>query len=653
MQRRSKRVRTAPDPQSAGVDPGSNVDIQGATSSKKVRKKAAADADGSKPKRVVRGRRGQLEQMSQLPLDILFEIFGQLDPMDILNLTRTSKALRNMLMQRSATYVWKNARSHIPGLPDCPNDMSEPEYANLVFYPYCHVSNYLDSEDEKLQALHCRLGQANKYRDTMVNAHTLRQYQAEKKDLQGSALDQWCIKRRLQYDLWLKHAKLCEEWNQNRNEERSSWGEEITLLEAGASDEEYQEKQRLSEHKLVKQPKALTERIWNNIKDTLVDFMEKAKARRLVILYKATIKKRGQVLAAVIDTYASSQPLHSVLPSVADVASLPAFRAIIEDLSIDEAITALHFQEAMNDFPQIVTDWRRSKDEVLIKLINDHPASTAKATLATLQHAGTFFKCRQCTGGISYPRILVHHCATALDWNDRTMINDYFKNLGCKPWNYESSVVRYDHRASERAIRILHDCHLVSDTLSSFDLDRLDLRFECLKCKSPEQGRLLMKWPVVVDHAGHHYENSASGSIGSGVIEVASLDSDESSLAYLLDFTRISPMSRAWCHSHSWACLECKTRIAWSTSWEHLNEKHPDLLPTDFTEFEHKTHPDRFFTLHLDASRHILCAPIKVNPRNPVHGFRDAMSFYTLFCYNEGALEAMSQEMAQEFLSVD
>ena len=42
-------------------------------------------------------------------------------------------------MDRASTFVWKTARGQVQGLPDCPADLTEPEYANLVFYPRCHV----------------------------------------------------------------------------------------------------------------------------------------------------------------------------------------------------------------------------------------------------------------------------------------------------------------------------------------------------------------------------------------------------------------------------------------------------------------------------------------------------------------------------------
>lgn len=75
-----------------------------------------------------------------MPLDILYEIFGHLRPYDLLRLARTTKALRDILMCRSAVSVWKDSRAKIIGMPECPDDLSEPQYASLAFDPFCHVS---------------------------------------------------------------------------------------------------------------------------------------------------------------------------------------------------------------------------------------------------------------------------------------------------------------------------------------------------------------------------------------------------------------------------------------------------------------------------------------------------------------------------------
>ena len=42
-------------------------------------------------------------------------------------------------MDKSSEFVWKEARRQVTGLPNCPVDLTEPEYANLVFYARCYV----------------------------------------------------------------------------------------------------------------------------------------------------------------------------------------------------------------------------------------------------------------------------------------------------------------------------------------------------------------------------------------------------------------------------------------------------------------------------------------------------------------------------------
>ncbi|KAG6873374.1 hypothetical protein C0995_016483 [Termitomyces sp. Mi166 len=317
MQRRSKRLRAAPE-LNYNIDSDDN-DVDKATipeipsKASKVKRSTVEDG-GSKLRRTVKGKRGRLEEISQLPLDILFEvtqltdslyrresdslalqIFLQLDPIDILNLSRVSKPLRNILMRRSAAYIWKNARARIPGLPECPVDMSEPAYTNL--------------------------------------------YLAERKGLEGPALDEWCTRKLSEQAV---RKEVCEihmprvhvpimqtdvtsgirlgmlndqrSWTICETSDTKRWGEEISYLESNANGMWFPE-HKLSEHKLVKQPKVLTERIWSNIKDALVEFMEKAKACRLDKLHKNTIKRRGKILSQVLETYASFQPLHAILPS--------------------------------------------------------------------------------------------------------------------------------------------------------------------------------------------------------------------------------------------------------------------------------------------------------------------------------------------------
>ncbi|KAK7679983.1 hypothetical protein QCA50_016929 [Cerrena zonata] len=82
---------------------------------------------------------GGLQEMLQMPLDVLFEIFRHLTPGDLLSLSRTSKPFRGLLMTRESSSIWKDSRGNVPDMPDRPAFLSEPAYANLCFGYHCYV----------------------------------------------------------------------------------------------------------------------------------------------------------------------------------------------------------------------------------------------------------------------------------------------------------------------------------------------------------------------------------------------------------------------------------------------------------------------------------------------------------------------------------
>ena len=69
------------------------------------------------------------------------QIFAFMHPRDLLNLARTTKPFRNLLMMETARPMWKAAMRRVEDLPPCPPYMSEPKYINLLFFPHFHVSS--------------------------------------------------------------------------------------------------------------------------------------------------------------------------------------------------------------------------------------------------------------------------------------------------------------------------------------------------------------------------------------------------------------------------------------------------------------------------------------------------------------------------------
>ncbi|KAJ7444862.1 hypothetical protein FB451DRAFT_1376335 [Mycena latifolia] len=77
-----------------------------------------------------------------LPLDILFEIFSYLHPLDLLRLARTTKPFRRFLLNRANVAIWRSAfdnNAREGGPPACPSYMAEPAWARVAFEKTCHI----------------------------------------------------------------------------------------------------------------------------------------------------------------------------------------------------------------------------------------------------------------------------------------------------------------------------------------------------------------------------------------------------------------------------------------------------------------------------------------------------------------------------------
>jgi hypothetical protein len=100
------------------------------------KKKAATP----KPKQKRVEKLGKLSGLLVLPLDIFFEITSHLHPLDLLHLSRVSRHFARMFLHTDNRHAWLAARRTVVGLPECPGDLSEAQYAHLLFETLCFVS---------------------------------------------------------------------------------------------------------------------------------------------------------------------------------------------------------------------------------------------------------------------------------------------------------------------------------------------------------------------------------------------------------------------------------------------------------------------------------------------------------------------------------
>lgn len=69
------------------------------------------------------------------------QIFEALHPIDLYHIILTTRALRTLLLSKSASAIWERSFRTYPDIPFYPADVSAPKWASLLFGPAtCDVS---------------------------------------------------------------------------------------------------------------------------------------------------------------------------------------------------------------------------------------------------------------------------------------------------------------------------------------------------------------------------------------------------------------------------------------------------------------------------------------------------------------------------------
>lgn len=75
------------------------------------------------------------------PLD---QIFGYLDPLDLLNVGRTCQDLHDLVGSKFFAPIWQSSiQSTWPTMPGCPDGMAKPAFVELFFWKNCLVRRLL------------------------------------------------------------------------------------------------------------------------------------------------------------------------------------------------------------------------------------------------------------------------------------------------------------------------------------------------------------------------------------------------------------------------------------------------------------------------------------------------------------------------------
>ncbi|KZT22643.1 hypothetical protein NEOLEDRAFT_635298 [Neolentinus lepideus HHB14362 ss-1] len=315
-------------------------------------------------------RKGKLSLMVDMPLDILFEIFQHLQPLDLLHTARTTKALRGIIMFPSSKCIWEASFAQDPDVPRCPPDMSLPSWAYLLYDQHCHVClvarvrtpwwvlrvrmcskcskealahgrihdgiyieplvphffsghniTYLRSEVDEVVSVYRML-------DTAGGEEALEAFKNERKKIvaRNEELDSQCRK-------WaeIKAVERSSELRMLRMQRRDDliarlcsvgWEEEIGYIK-----NDYSRWRLLTRHRLMNQARPVTERVWEKARGPLEEFLRGFKTTRLD---REAQERRRHALANA--------------PPVPEIRPLPESRAELSDERFACLICAIEYQ---------------------------------------------------------------------------------------------------------------------------------------------------------------------------------------------------------------------------------------------------------------------------------------------------------------------
>ncbi|KAG8746609.1 hypothetical protein FRC12_014246, partial [Ceratobasidium sp. 428] len=261
----------------------------------------------------------------KLHADIFSQIIPNLAPLDVVYLAQVNKSIRRMLMHRSARPMWRACIENMTGLPACPPELSEPQYASLLFQPRCSscgvkegrnpdaflrvrlcppchrllLTDWDKIESEEVQDLvlasgmSCNRNQRKRGLELSlkheVEAVTTRLNKLKSSD-DTEALQSWLRSRDEELDEQEKHADLVIKFfraarRAKRKELTPKWREQVKskLLELGHLKKEidvHQREKGSTWMSFVSRAEVWTEEKWNRLKPAFVNFIESDAQKR-------------------------------------------------------------------------------------------------------------------------------------------------------------------------------------------------------------------------------------------------------------------------------------------------------------------------------------------------------------------------------------
>ncbi|KAJ7754549.1 hypothetical protein B0H16DRAFT_747594 [Mycena metata] len=360
--------------------------------------------------------------LSSVALDVLLEIFGYLEPKDIIQLSRTNHTFRSHLLSKESRSVWRTARENVDG-PDCHADLTEQEWAHLLYgaaqcqtcgaknvqrvdfglrrraCTSCLKGNLVVTSSFKKRFPHLDIdlldlipytnigGHSHGYpsrsqfywkSDIEEMAETLAAYDRDvTMRLPGArkAREDFTAERIALVEAIADHAEDCRNWSRNAVRRRQQETDrkiaaryeaiERKFMELGYSEDDISS---IRESTHACQTAGLTDRIWNRIYPLLEPEVRASKESRLKAERDVIIRQRTLLVEEIYKNYKRTlvPAQWRYLAGLYEVLQFAVFNTVVESPN-DVNVQMTHFKEAIAVLPPLVTSIADSRKQELVQ----------------------------------------------------------------------------------------------------------------------------------------------------------------------------------------------------------------------------------------------------------------------------------------------
>ncbi|GAA5829145.1 hypothetical protein JCM3766R1_000993 [Sporobolomyces carnicolor] len=362
------------------------------------RKKPRTSNAKAKRKPSVRVRKGKLQSMVELPLDVWYMIAEYLDPPSLLYLGRANKAMRSVFASKRSQGLWNIAKRsvHLPELES--TDLNDLALASLLYDRDCHICGkkaravLVDYSLRKRWCKKCRSaslilgsrlhtlipaislytpectlrtsqglmrnnmdtgwhfrGDAIEINKEVRNFHRAVTHAKTKQEKEeaNEALTAYVAERRVAVAAALSDAEKLDEWTRAKFYERRDATQGVRDARQAAIDAKlaelgyggYETTDYLPGiSTLVNQPFPLTEAVWERISPKIIQVAEKMKQERLRREARKRILARRELVRPHYEALREASDDDQLYPDFHLFASMPAVKEFWqeEDLTFDD-----------------------------------------------------------------------------------------------------------------------------------------------------------------------------------------------------------------------------------------------------------------------------------------------------------------------------